>query len=49
MRACVHRLKVKVTLERDINELFRAIKPIYMHGFRNNFAKVFSMRSSSAI
>ena len=35
------RLKVKVTtLEGQINELFRAITPTYMHGFQNNFAQV---------
>ena len=43
------RLKVKVTLEGHINELFWAITPTYMHGFQNNFAKVFSLKSRSAI
>ena len=32
------RLKVKVTLEGHINELFSAITRTYMHGFQNNFA-----------
>ena len=43
------RLKVKVTLEGHINELFWAITPTYMHGFKNNFAQVFSLKSRSAI
>ena len=43
------RLKVKVTLEGHINELFWAITPIYMHEFQNNFAQVFSLKSRSAI
>ena len=46
------RLKVKVTLEDHINELFWAITPIYMqytHAFQNNFARVFSLKSRSAI
>ena len=43
------RLKVKVTLDGHINELFWAITPTYMHGFQNNFAQVFSWRSSSVI
>ena len=43
------RLKVKVKLEDQINELFWAITPTYMHGFQNNFAQVFSLRSISAI
>ena len=43
------RLKVKVTLEGHINELFWAITSTYMHGFQNNFAQVFSLRSRSAI
>ena len=43
------RLKVKVTLEDHINELFWAITPTYMHGFQNNFAQVFSLKSRSAI
>ena len=30
------RLKVKVTLEGHMNELFWAITPIYMHEFQNN-------------
>ena len=33
------RLKVKVTLEGHINELFWAITPIYMYGFQNNFTQ----------
>ena len=43
------RLKGKVTLEGHINELFWAITPTYMHGFQNNFAQVFSLKSRSAI
>ena len=43
------RLKVKVTLEGHINELSWAVTPIYMHGFQNNFAQVFSLKSRSAI
>ena len=43
------RLKVKVTLEGHINELFWAITPIYMHGFQNNFPQVFSLKCRSAI
>ena len=45
------RLKVKVTLEGHINELFLAITLIYiyMHEFQNNFAQVFSLKSRSAI
>ena len=43
------RLKVKVTLEGHINELFWAITPLYMHEFQNNFAQVFSLKSRSAI
>ena len=43
------RLKVKVTLEGHINELFWAITPTFMHGFHNNFAPVFSLKSRSAI
>ena len=45
------RLKVKVTLEGHINELFWAITLIYiyMHEFQNNFAQVFSLKSRSAI
>ena len=46
------RLKVKVTLEGDINELFlghNSITPTYMHGFQNNFAQVFSLKSRIAI
>ena len=43
------RVKVKVTLEGHINELFWAITLIYMHGFQNNFAQVFSLKSRSAI
>ena len=43
------KLKVKVTLEGHINELFWAITPTYMHEFQNNFAQVFSLKSKSAI
>ena len=43
------RLKVKVTLEGHINELFWAITPTYMHGFQINFAQVFSLKSRCAI
>ena len=43
------RLKVKITLEGHINKLVRAITPTFMHGFQNNLAKVFSLRSRSAI
>ena len=43
------RLKVKVTLEGHINELFWVIAPTYMHGFQHNFAQVFSLKSRSAI
>ena len=43
------RLKVKVTVEGHINELFWAITPTCMHGFQNNFAQVFSLKSRSAI
>ena len=31
----IGKLKVKVTLEGHINELFWAITPIYMHEFQN--------------
>ena len=43
------RLKVKVTLEGHINELFWSIPPIYMHEFQNKFAQVFSLKCRSAI
>ena len=43
------RLKVKVTLEGHINEIFWAITPTYMHGFQNNFAPVFPLKSRSDI
>ena len=43
------RLKVKVTLESHINELFLGLTPTYMHGFQNNFAQVFSLKSKIAI
>ena len=45
------KVKVKVTLEGHINELFWAITPIYiyMHEFQNKFTQVFSLRSRSAI
>ena len=43
------RMKVKVTLEDHINELVRAITHTFMHRFQNNFAQVFSLRSSGAI
>ena len=42
-------LKVKVTLEGHINELFWVITPTCMHGFQNNFAQVFSLKSKIAI
>ena len=38
------RLKVKVTLEGYINELFWAITPTYMHGFKKRFTQVFSVQ-----
>ena len=43
------RFKVKVTLEGHINELFWTITPTYMHGFQNNFAQVFYLKSRIAI
>ena len=43
------RLKVKVTLEGHINEHFWSITPTYMHGFQNNFAQLFSLKSRIAI
>ena len=43
------RLKVKVTLEGHINELFWAITPKHMHEFQNNFAQVISLKSRSVI
>ena len=43
------RLNVKDTLEGHINDLFWATTPIYVHGFQNNFAQVFSVKSQSAI
>ena len=43
------RLKVKVTLGAHINELLWAITPTYMHGFQNNFALMFSLKSRIAI
>ena len=43
------RLKVKVTLEGHISELLWAITPTYTHGFRNNFAQVFSLKNRIAI
>ena len=43
------RLKVKVTLEGHINKFFWAITLMYMHGFENNFAQVFSLKSRSTI
>ena len=43
------RWKVKVTLEGHINELFWAITPTYMHGFQNNFAQAFFLKSRGAI
>ena len=49
LKHCLGRLKVKVTLEGHINELFGAITPTYMHGFQNNFAQVFSLKSRIAI
>ena len=41
--------RLKVTLEGHINEFFWAITPTYMHGFQNNFAQMFSLKSRSAI
>ena len=51
---CLGRLKVKVTLEGQMIkwsyiELFGAITSTFMRGFENNFAQVFSLRSSSAM
>ena len=43
------RLKVKVTLEGHINELLLDITPTYMHGFQNNFAQMFFLKSKIAI
>ena len=48
------RLKVKVTLKGQMIkwskiELVRAITYTFMRGFKNNFAQVFSLRSSSAM
>ena len=43
------RLKVKVTLKCHINELLWVITPTYIHGFQNNFAQVFSLKSRIAI
>ena len=45
----VEAMKVKITLEGHINWLARAINPTAMHGFQNNLANLFSLRSSSAI
>ena len=45
----IGKLKVKVTLEGHINEIFWAITPTYMHGFQKKFAQVFSLKSRSAI
>ena len=47
------RLKVKVTLEGQMIkwsyiELVEDITSTFVHGFQNNFAQVFSLRSSSA-
>ena len=49
LKILLGRLKVKVTLEGHINVLFWAITPSYMHGFQNNFAQVFSLKSRYAI
>ena len=49
LKHCLGRLKVKVTLEGHISELLWAITPIYMHGFQNNFAQVFSLKSRITI
>ena len=43
------RLKVKVTLEGHIDELYWAITPTYMYGLQHNFVQVFSLESRSAI
>ena len=43
------RLKVKVTPEGHINKLVWAITPTFMHGFQNNLAQLFSLRTGSAI
>ena len=43
------RFKIKVPLEGHINEHFWAITPTYMHGFQNNFAQMFSLKSRIAI
>ena len=51
---CSGRLKIKVTLEGQMMkwskiELFRATIPTFMHGFQNNFAQLFSLKSGSVI
>ena len=43
------RLKVKDTLESHMIEIFWAITATCMHGFQNNFAQMFSLKSRSAI
>ena len=43
------RLKVKVTTEGQMIELVRAISSTFMHGFQNNMAQLFSLRSKSVI
>ena len=48
---CPGRLRVKVTPEGQMIkiELVRAITSTIMHGFQNNLAQLFSLRSRSAI
>ena len=46
---CSGRLKVKVTTEGQMIELVRAISSTFMHGFQNNMAQLFSLRSKSVI
>ena len=48
-RSCLGRFKFKITLEGHINKFVQAITPTFIHGFQNNYAHVFSLRSSSAI
>ena len=43
------RLMVKVTLQCHVNKLVQAITPTFMQEFQNNFAQVFSLRSSRAV
>ena len=51
---CLGRLEVKVTFEgqkiiQSQIELVQGITSIFVHGFQNNFAQVFSLRSSSVV